>query len=307
MTTFDEKLREAKKNLKASSVETYLRNIRRLRKVHEKLPIPADSHKWLLKKVLFKWFDDQPLKIRRHMATAAVVALKVFGVENKDWAKRQNQSMKEFDEQRNKRELTDAQKKLVPTKGFAALKRVVQTMKRVLQHLLKKPNTEWTFAELMRIQDLIIISCYENYPLRLDYATLKTEKSESENCIYKKLKKPRGYHITLFDFKTSKTLGPKTFKLSAANQRLLNKFVPAVKRLTEHGFFLSNRDKHKLSKQSLSKHLLRITKKHLSKSFSVQFLRILFAMQNRGIITSAAEVAEKLLHDPKQSLKYAKK
>ena len=132
-------------------------------------------------------------------------------------------------------------------------------------------------------------------------------KKKEGNLIYKNTKKPRGWHIELNDFKTAKSLGPKTFRLKPANNRLLNKFVPAVKKLTTHGFLLSNYKGNKMSKQVLSKKLMKLTKARIGKTFSVQLLRILFAMKNRGIIESAKEVSDKLLHSQEQSLQYAKK
>ena len=62
-----------------------------------------------------------------------------------------------------------------------------------------------------------------------------------------------------------------------------------------------------MSKQVLSKRLMEITRKKIGKSFSVQLLRILYAMRNRDVIETAKEVSEKLLHSQKQSLMYAKK
>ena len=304
--TFVEKLRKTKSHLKSSSVDTYLRNIKRLRKVFHELPIPDTENKWLVSKKLFSWFDKQKLSIRRHLATGAVVALKVYKKENEEWKKRSSKAMHEFDDDRRKRTLNDKQKKAMPSKGFDSLKIVVSNLKKE-KHILDTKNTEWSLSDLVRVQELIIISLYYEYPLRLDYADLKTTKSEKENCIYKNLKKPRGYHIQLLEYKTSKSLGKRIFKLNAANQRLLNKFVPAVIRLTYHGFLLTNRSGRKMTKQVLSKTLMTITKKRIGKTFSVQLLRILFAMKNRDVLETAKEVSNKLLHSQEQSLQYAKK
>ena len=287
-------------------MDTYLRNIKRLRKVKHTLPIPPQDHTWLNSKSLLKWFDEQPLNIRRHLATASVVALTVYGKTSRDWKKRQTEAMHEFDDFRNRRELTDKQKKNMPAKGFDALKDVIKTMKRELKHILVKPTKEWSFSDLLRVQELVIIALYADFPLRLDYATLSTNNKE-KNAIYKNVKKPRGWHIQLTEFKTAASLGTKTFKPNTANQRLLNKFIPAVLELTKHGFLLSNQSKQKMSKQVLSKKLMSITKKRIGRAFSVQLLRILFAMKNRDVLESAKEVSEKLLHSQKQSLQYAKK
>ena len=62
-----------------------------------------------------------------------------------------------------------------------------------------------------------------------------------------------------------------------------------------------------MSKQVLSKTLMRITKARIGKSFSTQLLRILYAMRNRDVIESAKEVSDKLMHSQAQSLQYAKK
>ena len=302
---FVDKLREKKSSLKKSSQDTYIRNIKRLRKVNGELPIPESDHKWLLAKSLFSWYDKQPLSVRRHMSNAANIALGVLGKEDKRWKKRQRTSMEEFDEHRRKRELTPAQKAKMPAKGFDSLKKVVAQMKKELRHVLAGIES---LSDLIRVQDLVILSLYYELPLRLDFATLSTKENvKSANSIYKNRKKPAGWHIVLREFKTAKSLGSKTFKLGTANQRLLNKFVPAVKKITDHGFLLTNRKGGKMSKQVLSKTLMKLTKARIGKAFSTQFLRILYAMKNRDVIESAKEVSDKLLHSQEQSLQYAKK
>jgi hypothetical protein len=240
------------------------------------------------------------------MATAAQVALSVYGTSNGEWKKRQSASMKEFDDNRRKRTLTAKQKKQMPEKGFDVLKGVISSMKKELSHILSKALKEWSFSDLSRVQELVIISLYYDFPLRLDYASLQTKKTDG-NSIYKNKKKPRGWHIQLKEYKTSKTMGTKIFKPNTANQRLLNKFIPATELLTDHGYLLSNQGKKKMSKQVLSKKLMSITKKRIGKNFSVQLIRILYAMRNRGVLESAKEVSEKLLHSQEQSLQYAKK
>ena len=302
---FVDKLKALKKNLKQSSIDTYLRNIKRLRKVHHDLPIP-DNAKWVKEKKLLDWYDKQPLNVRRHMATAATVVLQVFKTESKPWKERQKSSMKEFDSKRRERKLSDKQKDKIPAKGFKALKIILTVMKKELGHILKKDPNTWTKPEMLRVQDLIIISLYNDHPLRLDYATLKIGKSP-KNCIFKNMSKPRGWHVQLVEFKTGKSLGKQVFKLNTANQRLLNKFIPAVQNLTEHNNLLTNQSGGKMSKQVLSKRLMLITKKRIGKSFSVQLLRILFAMQNRQVLETAKEVSDKLMHSTEQSLMYSKK
>ena len=178
--SFVDKLKQQKKSLKKSSVETYIRNIKRLRKVKNKLPIPDKDFAWLNAKGLLDWYDQQPLSVRRHMANSANIALRVYGKENKEWKKRQRSSMEEFDEQRRKRELTPAQKAKIPTKGFDALKRVVTQMKKELRHVLADIKNR---SDLLRVQDLVILSLYFDYPLRLDYATLQTEPTKTSNSI----------------------------------------------------------------------------------------------------------------------------
>ena len=301
--SFIEKLKDRKKNLKASSITTYTRNIRRLYKAsggEGEIPM---KHTWVNSKKLVGWYNGQPLSVRRHMSNAAIVALQVYGKTSKAWDKRQKSDRVEFDEQRNKRELSDKQKSKVPAKGFAAIKTAVATMKKELKHVLSDIDSK---ADLLRVQDLVILSLYSELPLRLDYATLKLERGE-KNSIFKSKRKPTGWTIELKDFKTVSSMGPKKFRLNQGNQRLLNKFIPAVQKLTDHGFLLTNKNGGKMSKQVLSKTLMRITKQRIGKAFSSQLIRILFAMSNRGVIESAKEVNEKLMHSSEQSLQYAKK
>ena len=193
--SFVRKLKELKKNLKPSSIDTYLRNVRRLRKVEGTLPIP-DTASWLTKKSLIGWYDKQSLSVRRHLATAALVALQTYGKKSSEWDKRQKAAMKEFDDQRRKRVLSDKQRSKMPTKGFAALKRVITNMRRELKHILSKPSSEWNLKEMLRVQDMLIISLYHDHPLRLDYAGLNVGKND-KNCIYKNMSKPKGWHVQL--------------------------------------------------------------------------------------------------------------
>ena len=301
--SFIDKLRTKKNTLKQSSVDTYIRNIKRIRKVVGDLPIPPKDHKWLLSPRLLKWYDEQTLNVQRPMASAAGIALAVYDKKSQEWRSRQRKAMEQYDQNRRKRRLTDKQKAKMPEKGFDSLKKVITQMKKELKHVISKIET---MADLLRVQDLLILSLYYDIPLRLDYATLQTEKSDSKNCIFKQ-KRPSGWFLELHDFKTSKSLGSKKFKMNQSNQRLLNKFVPAKNRLTDHGFLLTNKKGNKMSKQVLSKTLMKITKARLGHNFSVQLLRILYAMRNRDVIETAKEVSDKLLHSAKQSLEYAKK
>ena len=304
MSTFLEKLKAEKKDLKQSSINTYNRNVKRLFRILSTKAVPPSDHKWLNNKKISDWYDNQPLSVRRHMSTAANVALQVYGKEDKTWKSRQRKTMEEFDTERRKRKLTDKQKAKIPDKGFDSLKGVISQMKKELRHIISKIET---LSDLLRVQDLVILSLYHELPLRLDYATLHTEKHEKENHIVKQKRKPAGWTIVLHEFKTAKSLGSKRFRLSQGNQRLLNKFVPAVIKLTDHGYMLTNRKGGKMSKQVLSKTLMKLTKARIGKTFSVQLLRILYAMKNRDVIETAKDVSEKLLHSQSQSLQYAKK
>lgn len=59
--------------------------------------------------------------------------------------------------------------------------------------------------------------------------------------------------------------------------------------------------------RNIPNRLMKITKARIGRSFSVQLLRILYAMSKRDVIESAKEVSQKLLHSQEQSLQYAKK
>ena len=316
MSTFESKLRKFKKGIKSTSVDTYLRNIKRLYLLSphssSKKEIPENDSKWLKSKDLLSKVKKEPLNIRRHLTNAAKVSLGVYKEESEEWNALQKSSMKEFDELRKERKMSQKQKDKIPKQGFSALGKVAKQMKKELSHILTTPHKDWKLKDLMRVQELLVISLYEDRPLRLDFATLRVgqneekEQEKEENKIFKK-KKPKGWRITLSDFKTSGSLGTQEFKLNLKNQRLLNKFIPASQRLTTHGYLLSNRNGGKMSKQVLSKLITKITRHRIGKGFSVQLIRILFAMQHRKTLETAQEVSQKLMHSAKQSLQYSKK
>jgi len=233
--------------------------------------------------------------------------MKVYGKESKKWEKRMRESIKEYDQQRKTRTLTDKQKASIPKAGFDSLKKVVRNMKRELSHVLKKDINNWRLRDLLRVQDLLILALYSDKPLRLDYATLRIDPSPKYNIITKQTVKPRGWYITLRDFKTAASMGEQKIKLSVANGRLLNKFVPASRLLTNHKYLLTNKMKRQMTKQVLSKTLQRLTREKFGKSFSTQILRVMFAMKHRDVIEKAKQISKDLLHSQEQNLEYAKK
>ena len=57
----------------------------------------------------------------------------------------------------------------MPTKGWDALGDAIKSMKASMKHVLSKKIDD--VKTLLRVQDLVILSLYEDIPLRLDYAS----------------------------------------------------------------------------------------------------------------------------------------
>ena len=102
-------------------------------------------------------------------------------------------------------------------------------------------------------------------------------------------------------------MGEVEIKLSRPTSLVLSMFVPKVKATTEHGYLLSGLQGKKLSRQSLSKILIRLTEKYLGAKIGSQIIRVLKSTKFRKQAETNEQLAQELMHSRKQQLQYTKK
>ena len=144
-------------------------------------------------------------------------------------------------------------------------------------------------------------------PLRNELASVKIDNITKQHDNHFQ-KNKAGYTLILNDHKTKKAVGSRTHKISKSIARILNKFIPFVRKVTEHGYLLTTARGNRMSMNALSKYLAKITKSHFGTGFSSQIIRILFAQSKIAGLEAAKEAQESLGHKSLETtLSYAKK
>ena len=289
-----------------NTIYVYLRNTVRLRKlVSDSEEIPKTAA-WLKEDKLFKAWGKLNLSQRRLLGTAAVKSLKAYGTTSPKWDKKLAEAAEEYDRLRNKRHRSEKEKAKWPAKkGYDALKTAAKQMKSEIKlDLAASPKT---LKNLWNIQKWAVLVLYSQHALRLDFADVHLEKptAEAKNFLYKYPRK--GWVLTLRSYKTAKFRGEQTTKMSRAASLVLSRFVPIVKKLTDHGRLLTSQTGGALSRNGLSKLLTRLTSKLLGKKgFSASLIRVLKSTKHRAAIETAQALQEELGHSGKQSYQYSR-
>ena len=159
----------------------------------------------------------------------------------------------------------------------------------------------------MKIQDVLVLLFFCEIPLRNELANVKINNVVKNQDNHFKQNKS-GYTLILNDHKTVKRVGSRAHKISKSIARVLNKFIPMVRKVTKHGYLLTTTRGNRMTMNALSKYLVKITKVHFGTGFSSQIIRILFAKSKVEGLKLAKEAQESLGHASLETtLSYAKK
>ena len=290
--TFESKFRKKNKKIAASSVKTYLANIRRLARAlnHESIP---DGSAWLSK--VPAWLRKQKLNTRKILAAAAVKAAQTYGIKHETLSKIMKDAGEQYDKERQKGKKTKREAALMPKDGFAAVAKAATKMRGEL------PAKVRTMKDYMRLQDAWLLSFYAKHTPRLINSV---QIGRGANKIAQKGSK---FTITLTDHKTSKSVGTITIKLhkslNALTARLIKSRPPAI----NHHYLLSAPRGGKMSASQLSSRLRKITSKEIGRGFGAQILRVLRATENSKEMEKVREYLQEMGHGLKQEKKYVAK
>ena len=282
-----------------------MRNLYRLARFAGKTDVPKNA-KWLASKKLITRISKEPLNVRRILTVAGVKAMKMYKQDTSgEWGPMMSKATEEYEKNRDERRKTKREKERWPTKGYDSLKDVAKKIKKENSTLISKK--ELSVKELYKLQKYVIIALYSEHALRLDWADVKLGKTNDQDKNFLHKFPRRGWILTMRKYKTSKAMGEIELKLSRPTSLLLSMFVPKVKKTTQHGYLLSNRQGKKLSRSGLSKVLIRLTDKYLGSKIGSQIIRVLKATKFRQDTEKSEALAKELMHSTKQQLQYAKK
>ena len=301
-------MKDALKNIlkvKESTIKTYLYNIKRLSKIagYDSIPenkgwLNAEKGKELIKKV-----GNLPLKQNRHLFVAGTIAFRAYTQDKErssPWTIKMNESSNQYSDQRNKQQKSVSESSQWPKEGFRSLRKAASIIKRKISGLLKKK--EYTHEEAYEVQKYIILLLMSHHTFRLTPSTLQLKASTTENTLLR----PRGsrkWIVTLRRHKTDRSMGELKIPLSLAVSKVLSTYIPKLKR--DH--FLALRNGKPMSKTSLSKLILRLTKSILGSKIGVRLARVLKVTSKKAEIEKAEALLTELGHSKRTQKTYIRK
>ena len=242
-----------------------------------------------------------PLTKRRTLSVAAVKAAQAYGQKHEQWTKAMFADQDAYMKQRGKNERSDAEKKVWPKHGFAAVKKAAKEQRKRITHLLKEAPS---LKNLYPYQVFILFRLYSEIPFRNTFADIHlTDKTKNY------MEVPRKGAITLHmkQYKNSKQLGEQDIKLSRGATTQVRKFLKYREDLVEHEWLFSGKGGKKLSRQALGKLLHRATRQLLGRAFGSRLIRVLAATEAKADIEKVELLSKKMLHTTAQTKQYTRK
>ena len=294
---FTQDFRKANQKLAASTVNTYLQQLKRIAKLAGREAIP-ESGAWLSKKPLFDKIKKLPVSTQKNLATAAVKASKIYKVKFAMWERLMRTATGAYEKKRDGRQKSVKEKAL-----WFDYKELYKGGLRLWQAL--KKSDDWTFRDFRKAQQAYICLLYGKHTPRL-LETLVRPGHKGKNQLRRKGK---GFDIILRDYKTAKSRGPSTFKLDSSLAEPTKIFTKTGDRLLNVPNVFVNAKGQALSKASFSKLITASVRAAGLKGVSAQLLRVFKASsaENREIMNKAAAIQAEFGHGQKQQKQYSKK
>ena len=294
------------KKLSEQSAMVYVRNIIRLHKISE-TKVDIFKPTWLTQKLVK---TVKANKQQRHLFLAGVKLLQALNKKSGKrwdlWYSNMINSSNAYKNTRAKAQLSDKEVKQIGNTTFHDFCVTVRKMIPLVRRVLAKPLDKTVLKDVLRIQEVVVLLFFCEIPLRNELANLKISNIDKQKQNYFE-KNKTGYTLILKDHKTKKSVGSRSHKISKSMARLLNKFIPMVSHVTEHGYLLTSARGNRLTMNGLTKYLLKITKKHFDTAFSSQIIRILFAKHHAKGLKDAIATQKSLGHsNMTTTLSYAK-
>ena len=319
MTSLKQKIKELKPNLKDSSVNLYLTN---LKKIYRE--IECEGRKETICNFDNLNFLDNYERVMQSLAgentnttknrlIAIVVSLQATKANPKliekytkemiDLANKSNENYKKQEK---------SQKQKDNWVEYGDLVRLANDMLGRLKKHSILSKEELTRAEYNLLQEYIILRFYLNFPLRNDLADVKVINSKEDDNKKDNFLLVDGDDISLIlnDYKTVKTFGPQEYNLD-------KKFSKVIKIFLKHnrsGFFITKSNRNEaITPNGITKLLNRLFKRELDKQISTSMIRHITATYDRKNDKTLAElealkakIQKKYLHSDDTNQLYRK-
>jgi hypothetical protein len=319
MTSLKDKIKVLKPNLKDSSVNLYLTNLKKIYR-----DIECDGKKEAIcnfdnlnflnnyERVMSSLADENT-NTKKNRLIAIVVSLQATDGDKKlieKYTKEMIELANKSNENYKKQEKTQKQKE-----NWVEYEDLVRLANEMLARLKKHSiltKEELTRAEYNLLQEYIVLRFYLNFPLRNDLADVKVISDKSEDNKKDNFLLVDGNDISLLlnDYKTVKTFGPQSYDID-------KKFSKVIKIFLKHnksGFFITKSNRTEaITPNGITKLLNRLFKRELDKTISTSMIRHITATHDKRNDKTLAElealkakVQKKYLHSDDTNNTYRK-
>ena len=318
MTSLKDKIKVLKPNLKDSSVNLYLTNLKKIYR-----DIECEGRKEICNFDNLNFLDnyervmeslaDQNLNTKKNRLIGVVVSLqatkaspKLIARYTKEMIDLANKSNENYKKQEK------SQKQVDNWVEYEDLVRLANNMLAKLKKHSILTKEELTRAEYNLLQEYIVLRFYLNFPLRNDLADVRiiSDKSEDNKKDNFLLVDENNISLILNDYKTVKTFGPQEYNLD-------KKFSKVIKIFLKHnrsGFFITKSNRNEaITPNGITKLLNRLFKRELDKQISTSMIRHITATYDRKNDKTLAElealkakIQKKYLHSDDTNQLYRK-
>ena len=319
MTSLKDKIKNLKPNLKDSSVNLYLTNLKRIYREIEcegrkEAICNFDNLNFLddFDRVM-ESLADENTNTTKNRLIAIVVSLQATKANPKlveKYTKEMIELANQSNENYRRQEKTEKQKE-----NWVNYEDLVRLANEMLGRLKKHSilsKEELTRAEYNLLQEYIVLRFYLNFPLRNDLADVKVISDKSEDDKRNNFLLVDGENISLIlnDYKTAKTFGSQEYNIDKKFSKIIRIFLKHNK----SGFFITKSNRTEaITPNGITKLLNRLFKRELDKTISTSMIRHITASHDRKNDKTLAElellkkkVEKKYLHSDSTNQLYRK-
>ena len=319
MTSLKDKIKNLKPNLKDSSVNLYLTN---LKKIYREIECEGrkesicnfdnlnflDNYDRVMESLA-----DENVNTKKNRLIAIVVSLQATKA-NPKLIERYTKEMIELANQSNEnyKKQEKSQKQVDNWVEYEDLVNLANNMLgRLKKHSILSKD-ELTRAEYNLLQEYVVLRFYLNHPLRNDIANVRIIQNKDEDDKVNNFLLVDGDEVSLLlnDYKTVKTFGPQEYKID-------KKFSKIIKIFLKHnnsGFFITKSNRTEaITPNGITKLLNRLFKRELDKTISTSMLRHITSTYDRRNDKTLAElealkkkIEKKYLHSDSTNQLYRK-
>jgi len=295
MTSLKDKIKVLKPNLKDSSVNLYLTNLKKIYR-----DIECEGRKEICNFDNLNFLDnyervmeslaDENLNTKKNRLIAVVVSLQATKANPKlieKYTREMIDLANQSNEQYKKQEKTDKQKE-----NWVEYQDLVRLANEMLSRLKKHSiltKEELTRAEYNLLQEVVILRFYLSFPLRNDLADVKVIDSKEKDDKTNNFLLLDGDNISLLlnDYKTAKTFGSQEYKIDKKFSKIIRIFL----KHNTSGFFITKTNRTEaISANGITKLLNRLFKRELDKTISTSMIRHITATYDRKNDKTLAEL-----------------